>query len=914
MGASAVTVLALILVPAAMSSASPTTDTFYAYPQGTGTDCTSNTFSTSDCDLTEALVAAAASTADTVYVYLEATGTSNEFVNEAPDIYLTGSSQITIEPSTTLSGNTVIDGSGAWYGNGILTLNGTSTGSVAFNDITFQNGYNGGLGNTFGGALSMQATFDVTINNCEFLYNEALGNGGAISFNEDEDGGNTLTVENSTFTSNTADDGNGGAIDNADNGSSTLDVSDSTFTYNVADQQNGGAIDSGDNGGDGSLMVTGSTFENNQANANEIDSNGLNNLEHTNYGDGGAIDIGDEGGTGTLGVTTSTLEDNQAYNNGGAIDEGDYGGSVTATLDTTNVVDNQSGADGGAIDSGDGENGVDAGSGDLMVTNSTLNGNVAYNCGGAIDSGDGGATISGTDVSTLGVTDSTLSYDTTTTGAGGAINSGDGRNTDDTLTVSGSNFEGDQGGDYGGAIANADDYGQGGATISDSTFSLDNSNNNGEAGGAISNATYNGEGDMEVFDSTFDQNGNNGTVGGAIANDVGGFSDDGDLLISGSTFDNNSAYAGGAIANAFQASGSSDQGGVEVIDSTLENNSATDGGAVSNGYQATGNLLAGFASIYSTFADNTASEEGGTISNGFQNGTGAEFDLFRTTVDAGDGTAPALYNRQHFYVAGSVIQGSASALCASHINGFTSDGYNVEQDASSCSFTQSTDTEGLNASLEPLATNGGTTLSEAPPAGSALAYAIPVDFEAAYGSGTIDICPNPDVDQTGNSYAERCTIGSVDVPAPIVAGPPVTTTTLPTTTTTSTSTSTTTTTQPPTTTTTQPAHHGTTLTLNVYFANNSTVLTTASQKALANFVSAVERDDVRSISIRGYADPKGSLVENQKLGTLRASVVFDYLTSLFFSRHLAVLCTVSSGGVLHKYANLALDRVVVIKG
>ncbi len=166
MGASAVTVLALILVPAAMSSASPTTDTFYAYPQGTGTDCTSNTFSTSDCDLTQALIAVEGSTADSVYLYLETTGNAGEFINEAPVVYLTGSSQITIEPSPTLSGNTVIDGSGTMSGNGILTLNGTSTGSVTFNDITFQNGYNGGLGTTFGGALSMQATFDVTINNC----------------------------------------------------------------------------------------------------------------------------------------------------------------------------------------------------------------------------------------------------------------------------------------------------------------------------------------------------------------------------------------------------------------------------------------------------------------------------------------------------------------------------------------------------------------------------------------------------------------------------------------------------------------------------------------------------------------------------------------------------------------------------
>jgi predicted outer membrane repeat protein len=907
-----VAAMAMVLVPAATSSASPTTDTFYAYPSGTGTDCTSNTFTISDCDLTMALIAATESSADTVMVYLETTGTANEFINEAPIAYLTSNAQVIIEPSPTLSGNSVIDGSGSMSGNGIFTINGTSTGSVTINNVTLQNGDNGGLGSTYGGALTVQGYFDVTVNDCQFNDNESLGSGGAISFEQTTDGA-TLTVMDSSFTGNTAQGGNGGAIDSGDVGSATLNVSDSTFTDNAADQGNGGAIDSGDEGGTGSVTVTDSTFTDNEANADEIVSNGLSNLDLTNLGDGGALDVGDQGGTGTLSITDGTLQGNQAYNNGGAIDEGDYGGSVTGTVTNVDLLDNASGADGGAIDSGDSENGVAASTGNLTVTNSTLNDNVAYNAGGAIDSGDGGDILNGSttpDVSTLGITDSTLNFNTSTTGAGGAIDSGDGDYTDDVLTISGSTFDGDLGGDYGGAIANADDYGMGNAMIDTSAFSLDNSTGNGQAGGAVSNATYNGLGELQIIGSTFDQDGSDNTVGGAIVNDMGGVSDDGILIVTESVFDANVASSGGAIANAYQANGGTDQGTAGVIYSTFEDNTASDGGAVSNGYQSTGGEKALFLAFFSTFADNTATSQGGSISNGYQNGGIADFYLLRSTVDAGASVLPALFNREDFSVAGSAIQGSATSLCAFHTNPFTSQGYNVEQDASSCSFNQGTDHQGLNANLLPLAVNGGTTPSEAPPANSLLAHAIPVGTLVNFELNSEDLCPNPDIDQTGNNSTGPCTIGSVDVAAAHVSPPITTTTEAPTTTTTFTST----TTEPPTTTTTTPVHRSPALKLNVYFASSSSSLSAISKRALSSFAGDLIRGHVRSFSIRGYADSTGSLGSNQRLGTLRAFVVSDYMNNLFLRRGAFVFSTQSSGGVLHRYANLSLDRVVVVKG
>ena len=122
-------------------------------------------------------------------------------------------------------------------------------------------------------------------------------------------------MDGSTFSSNTASAGTGGAINTGDaSGTGTLTVAASTFSSNSA-SGSGGAIDAGDYGGNDVATVSASTFSGNSA---------------INF-DGGAIDNGDDGGSGTLIVSSSTFLGNNAVT-GGTVDNGGTG-TVWAAAD-----------------------------------------------------------------------------------------------------------------------------------------------------------------------------------------------------------------------------------------------------------------------------------------------------------------------------------------------------------------------------------------------------------------------------------------------------------------------------------------------------------------------------------------------------------------------------------------------------
>lgn len=147
------------------------------------------------------------------------------------------------------------------------------------------------------------------------------GAGGAILHRN----GGVLNVENSTFSSNQAPSGVGGAIfSNA----GSLNISNSTFSNNTA-SSNGGAI----NVSGGSVDIANSTFSNNNSN-----------------GDGGAI------WTQVVStITNSTLSGNKAAVNGGGI--ANLGGNLTVTNATivANTADsdsNNSGNGGGVYNTG----------------------------------------------------------------------------------------------------------------------------------------------------------------------------------------------------------------------------------------------------------------------------------------------------------------------------------------------------------------------------------------------------------------------------------------------------------------------------------------------------------------------------------------------------------------------------------
>ena len=190
--------------------------------------------------------------------------------------------QITIDKNMNINGQseagTVINGTGT---NWIFHIN--SGINLTITNLTITNG-----NSNYGGAIYNDGT--LTVDNSTFTNNTATdyGGGGAI-VNE-----GTLNVTDSNFEGNNA--GVAGALYNY---GGNLNIIDSTFTNNIA--QYGGAIIN-----DGTLTVDNSTFTNNTATSG-----------------GGAIYNFD----GTLTVKSSTFTNNSA-NRGGAIIN-DYGGIVT---------------------------------------------------------------------------------------------------------------------------------------------------------------------------------------------------------------------------------------------------------------------------------------------------------------------------------------------------------------------------------------------------------------------------------------------------------------------------------------------------------------------------------------------------------------------------------------------------------
>ena len=524
----------------------------------------------------------------------------------------------------------------------------------------------------------------------------------------------------------------GGVID-ADYGSSgtTLTVNNSQFLNNSA--YGGGAISIGLFDGAGDLNLTGDTFRNNTA----------------SYGGAVLIGIG-AGNEGVASIINTSFVDNVALINGGAIDSGDNGGNGTLAISSSTFTGNstQSG-DGGAIDSGDYEGNYLASSGSVTLTNSVFTDNSAYNCGGAIDSNDAGANEPGTYSSGfLTVSSTEFSGNTSVTGAGGAINTADGRGASADATITASQFTDNHGGDYGGAIANADDFGIGLLTVSSSTFTGNVSTDNNLAGGAISNGTYGGIGTLVVLNSVFDANGSENDEGGAIATGIqDGTTNPTSATIQTSTFEHNVGNYGGAIAN----------GSGNIA-------------AQSNGSPSVLNVS------QSTFSENYGFVTGSSIANGVQNGRGALTTLVRDTFDGG-GSTPALTNgptvsvlgptyAQTLGVAGSVVGGIAGALCEGSI---TSGGYNAEQDGGSCNFTLSSDHRLMAPNLAPVSNNGGPTPTELPTLFSPLPGQIPLNTSVTLGGNSRNLCVVPEVDQRGVTLmaGQRCTIGAVDVtPAP----------------------------------------------------------------------------------------------------------------------------------------------------
>lgn len=320
-------------------------------------------------------------------------------------------------------------------------LNVQATGNLTLNDATITGGY-AYLGPYNGGGIANNGGI-LTVNDSTFSNNTAGRHGGGL-FNS----GGTVVLNNNIFTGNWA--GYGGGIFN-ENG--TVEVNNTAFINNVASTTGGGGIAnyglltvndstldgnsaSGRGGGiasDGTLMVNNTTFNENSANTG-----------------GGIFIIG-----GLMEMNNSTLTGNSTINfdvGGGIVNSG---GRIT--INTSIISGNSAGLSGGGILNDRGT---------LSLINSTLNGNSAYIAGGI---GNGGIAM----VSNSTVSDNSSFY------GGGITNNG-------TLKVINSTISSNSGYEFGGGILN-----NGMLMVMNSTLTKNFTGNFDEGGGIWNSGTVN---------------------------------------------------------------------------------------------------------------------------------------------------------------------------------------------------------------------------------------------------------------------------------------------------------------------------------------------------------------------------------------------------------------------------------------
>lgn len=409
---------------------------------------------------------------------------------------------------------------------------------------------------------------------------------GAVILNE---GG--LNVSNGTFENNETTKNGGVIVVNSKTGADTV-IDNSKFVNNKADAVNGdsGALSIQN----GSLTITGSTFEGNSAGLGGAlyaytgnnhyvkvkikDSVFKNNVGSTTTAAdeaGGAIvnvangyrNNGDAG----MWIDNTTFEGNKAVGTnagGGAL----FAGSTARTnLTNSKFIGNSSETVGGAIATRISQNASGSknnNSGFLDIIGTTFEGNTAAQTGGALDN-----YFHNSDTKEGTVWVSKSAFNNNSAENGGAIyNHGDKDNNGigGVMTIADTTFDGNKANSHGGAI-----YNNGTMTISNGTFT----NNEAKRGGAMliqGVTSTTSEDDMTVTtisNSLFKNNKATGDIGGAIA--VG---KNAKAIIKNSVFDSNSAVWSGAIYTYAPMTGSTG-GYIEIDGSRFVNNTATENGA-----------------------------------------------------------------------------------------------------------------------------------------------------------------------------------------------------------------------------------------------------------------------------------------------------------------------------------------------
>ncbi|MCM1265220.1 MAG: hypothetical protein NC200_03390, partial [Candidatus Gastranaerophilales bacterium] len=565
---------------------------------------------------------------------------------------------ITNATSVTFARNTADVSGGAIYNAGTLTLKKTKVGLVDSYGLLYGNNalYGGGLYNIGNANISSSSSF--VSNNAVFgggVYNlyqvaenvqSVLSVGSGVKFDKNTAGfggaiynNGAAQIVSATFTNNSAllndeyvDAGLGGAIynDNFDisENNAILSVNKSTFTSNTAVVSGGAIYNDGD-----SAVVTNSTFNTNSArNGGAIYNNG-NDLTLTSnkftsntstvsggaiFNDGTAVSTKDSftsnsaqmyGGAvyndenADLNITSGTFNTNTAVVSGGAIYNKGTLDIVSSTFGNTNKKYKYSNnaVSGGAI-----YNEALA-----TITSSKFYYNTAeMNAAGIYNTGD------------LVVEQSTFSYNkiNAKNGIGGAI-----LNSEGTVTITGTTFSSNSA-DLGGAVYNLGYMNIASAVSGKKTIKTAFTSNTGVSGGAIYN-----KGQMDIDNATFTSN-NSTDAGGALLLSTSGNPDGSDLPclsanITNTSFSKNTSKNGGAI----YVLGVLEYEGSEPIDNyvTIKNSTFTSNSAKEYGGAIYADRGSHVTIIDTDFKNNKAGTNGGAI---FING-GAEVSIIASTKD-----------------------------------------------------------------------------------------------------------------------------------------------------------------------------------------------------------------------------------------------------------------------------------------
>jgi predicted outer membrane repeat protein len=411
---------------------------------------------------------------------------------------------------------------------------------------------------------------------------------------------------------------------------------------------------------------------------------------------------GIENSYGTLTLTNCTLSGNSAQIGGGIFNYG------TANLSNCTVSGNSATSGGGIFQDSFGT---------LTLANCTVFGNSANSGGVAVHHPIAGGGIS--NYGTLTLTNCSISKNSST--GEGDFDGGGGIENELTLSMTNCTLLGNAAARFGGGIQNSSSSGT--ATLTNCTIS----GNSAQIGGGIKSYSA-----LNLTNCTL--SGNTAKYGGGLCNFYSGIANLSDCTLSGNT----ATRDGGGIANlAFMPFYST----LILTNCALSGNTAQRGGGVFNGDLEKATL------VNCTLTTNSATVDFG---GGLSTETGGQTTLYNTLI-AGNlfGASPSTTPGD---VSGPVSNASAYNLIGDgdYLTGIT-DGLNGNQIGSSAN--------PINARLDPLADNGGSTQTVALLAGSPAIDA---------GSNTLAIDPTTKQaltnDQRGHGFP-RIVNNTVDIGA-----------------------------------------------------------------------------------------------------------------------------------------------------